>query len=217
MNNPISVAVVDEFPIYRAGIVLSLRTRKKFVLVGQGETAKDAIELCAKLNPRILLLNSNIPGDGLLDAIKNIKDNHDNIRVVILANSENMPAISTVLAAGADGYLMKNICMTALVDAMYSVDSEQTYVDPRLTARQLTKIKYMDANGGQPAPPELSPREEQVLEKVAAGLTNKEIARHLELSDKTVKHYLSNIMQKLNVRNRVEATIHARTRFGMAK
>lgn len=218
MDNRISVAVVDEYPIYRAGIVHSLRTRKKFVMVGQGETAKDAFELCAEQNPRILLLNNNIPGGELLDVIRNIKDNDDTVRIIILADTEKMPDIMAVLGAGADGYLMKNICMTELVNAMYSVDSEQTYVDPRLAARQLTKMKFIEGDAMVQAPPaELSPREEQVLEKVAAGLTNKEIARHLKLSDKTVKHYLSNIMQKLNVRNRVEATIEARSRFGMAK
>lgn len=217
MNKKINVAVVDVYPLYRTGIVHSLRARKRFSVIGQGECANDAIDLCAKQRPRILLLGFNMPGGESLNAIKRIKRDDDYVRIIVLADIEEDAYIVSTFDAGADGYLTKNVPVAELVSAMDAVNSEQNYVDPKLAARQLLQAKSERVNGAHFIHADLSPRENQVLEKVARGLTNKEIARQLVLSEKTIKHYLSNIMQKLNVRNRVEASNEARVRLKALK
>ena len=158
-----------------------------------------------------MLLDVNMPGDGI-KAARDISYSCPSVKIVMLTVSEDEPHLSAALAAGARGYALKGIGGDSLVQILRSVAAGESYVSPALAARVL---KRMQAPTPAPASAQdqlcrLTAREQQILAGLSSGMTNKEIARLLTLSEKTIKHYVTNILQKLQVRNRVEAALSYR-------
>ena len=195
MLNKISVAIVDDHPLFREGVVAILNADPKFDVVDQGATADDAIRICETTLPDILLLDISMPGNGLA-AVRKILEASPVVRIIMLTASEHDQHVSEALEAGARGYVLKGIGAKELSKMIVSVNAGETYVTPSLAARVLTKMQTR--LNAPPADdfPTLTPREEQILGFVALGQTNKEIANRLGISEKTVKHYMTNIMQK---------------------
>lgn len=210
----IRVAVVDDHPMFRAGVVQILSGNPVFEVVGEGASADDALKLAADLKPDLMLLDISMPGCGVAAAATIVKQ-QPSINVIMLTASEAEENVTATLESGVKGYLLKGTSGPELIRVAQSVCCGESYVTPTLAAKLLFQIKQKQTEQKaqqRDGHSELTSREEQVLDYVAQGLTNKEIARALDLSEKTVKHYMTIIMQKLQVRNRVEAVIHGTRR-----
>lgn len=203
----VRVAIIDDHPLFRDGVVATLCADKSIEVVGQGATADQAIQISQDVLPDVLLLDISIPGGGI-EATREIARLCPYIKVVMLTASENEKHVSDALEAGARGYILKGVGAQELVRTIHAVNNGESYVTPQLAARLLTMLKAPQSPPSMDADlPALTRREEQILDAVAEGKTNKEIARLLNISEKTVKHYMTNIMHKLQVRNRVEAAL----------
>lgn len=213
MTRQIRVVIVDDHPLFRGGVVRTLQEQGDIVVVGEGGSAEEALSLVDEHLPDIVCLDISMPGGGV-EAARKIGHRYPAVRIVMLTVSEEDDDVLSVLQAGARGYVLKGVGARELIDLLRGVAEGASYVSPDLAARVLTAMKR-PADDGRPLDDpiaSLSRREEQILRLVAQGLSNKEIGRELELQEKTVKHYMTNILQKLQVRNRVEAALLARER-----
>lgn len=210
MSDPIRIAVVDDHPLFRSGVVATLASEKSFDVVAQGSSAADAMRICEQMLPDVLLLDISMPGCGL-KAAQQISQLCPIVKIVMLTVSESDEHVLAALEAGARGYVLKGVSANELVRTINSILVGETYVTPALAARLLKQVRQAPPTAHKPGDAAtLTSREEEILAEVALGLTNKEIANRLHISEKTVKHYMTNIMEKLQVRNRVEAAMRAR-------
>jgi len=184
---------------------ISRRSARALEIVGEGATAEDAIRIAEKERPDVLLLDIGIPGGGI-EATRSITRISPFTKVIVLTISEREDDVTKALEAGAKGYVLKGTSGSNLVETLLAVSRGESYVTPALAARLLRHVTEQELSRA-PSLPELTRREAEILAEVTRGLTNKEIARALTLSEKTVKHHMTNIMQKLQVRNRVEAAM----------
>jgi DNA-binding NarL/FixJ family response regulator len=205
MLDGLRIAVVDDHPLFREGIVHTLRSAHALDIVGEGASAQDAIQIAEKERPDILLIDISMPGGGI-EATRSIVRTSPFIKIIVLTISEREDDVTKALEAGAKGYILKGTSGSDLVETLLAVSRGDSYVTPTLAARLLSHATRQEPTRA-PSLPELTEREAEILAQVARGLTNKEIARALTLSEKTVKHHMTNIMQKLQVRNRVEAAM----------
>lgn len=214
MNNPIRVVVVDDHPLFRSGVVRTIEEEPDIIVVAEGASAQDAIDLVASHAPDVALLDISMPGNGITAAQK-IAEAHPGIKIAMLTVSESDQDVMKALEAGACGYVLKGVGAHELVSMIRGVAAGKSYVSPALAARLLVAMK---SSGGAPTPQSalstLTDREEQILRLVARGLSNKEVGRELDLQEKTVKHHMTSILQKLQARNRVEAAVIARENWG---
>ncbi len=211
MGDKIRLAVVDDHPLMRVGIEQTLKREPDFNVVATGSNADDALRIAAEHAPHLMLLDVNMPGGGL-NAARELGAKHPDIRLLVLTVSERQEDVTAALEIGVRGYILKGIGGPDLVRTIRTVFAGETYITPefaaRLLASQMTKAKSATTFPGLSQP--LTAREEQVLKELSLGATNKEIARKLSLTEKTVKHYMSGILQKLSARNRVEAIVASR-------
>jgi two-component system, NarL family, nitrate/nitrite response regulator NarL len=207
MSDPIRIAVVDDHPMLREGVVRTLLDEGDIEVIGEGATAEQAIELAQKFLPDVMLLDMNMPGSGLT-AVGRISELCPAIKLIVLTVQEDHDTVTQALKLGARAYALKGVGASELVDIVRSVHDGGSYVSPSLAAKLLANFSRPDRKGSEPEPFEtLTAREEQILVLLGKGLRNKEIARQLHLKEKTVKHYVTNILQKLQLRNRVEAAV----------
>ncbi len=202
--------IVDDHPLFREGVAHSLGAEPDIEIIGQGASADDAVSLARDLLPDIILLDIVMPGGGL-HAVQRIAESCPATKIVMLTVSEEEEDVLLALKAGARAYALKGVSARELAGIVRAVCAGEVYVTPGLAASLLVEMTR-PAPGSRPqASPldELTDRERQILEQVAAGCSNKEIGQRLYLSEKTVKHYMTNILQKLQVRNRVEAALLA--------
>lgn len=202
------VLIVDDHPIFRRGLALSLAEAEAgdLEICGEGATAEEAVALARDLAPDVVLLDLSLPGGGLsaLPALRGLPG----VAVAVLTASEDGDDLRNALAAGAAGYIVKGVGSRALIDAVRTIARGEGYVAPTLAARVIAEMRR-EAGFQAAASPlgQLTPREAEVLRLVAEGHSNKEIARQADMQEKTVKHHMTRILQKLNVRNRTEAAM----------
>jgi two-component system, NarL family, nitrate/nitrite response regulator NarL len=207
MVEPIRVAVIDDHPLFREGVAHTIQRSGILQVIAEGATAEDAIRIAKAELPDIVLLDVSMPGGGV-EAARAISNACPVVKIIMLTVSESEEHVHEAMEAGVRGYVLKGTSGLELVNTLRAVARGEYYVTPRLAARILALSRRPQKT---PVPegafPDLTKREEQILDRVARGLTNKEIAKALQISEKTVKHYMTNIMQKLQVRNRVEAAL----------
>jgi DNA-binding NarL/FixJ family response regulator len=179
-------------------------------VVGQGSDTDSAVQLARQHRPDLVLLDLSMPGGGGIEALRRIKALEDPPKVAILTVSEDDDDVMRVLKAGACGYLLKGIGARELVVIVKDFARGQTYVTPTLAARILNAMRDGAARKAPNPIDDLSKREEDILKLVAEGKSNKEVGLALDLQEKTVKHYMTSVLQKLHARNRVEAAVIAR-------
>src|SRR5919199_6129755 len=214
MSEQIRVVVADDHPLFREGVITSLRSMPDMVVVGQAENADDAVRTVREELPDLALLDVTMPGGGI-EAARKIAAACPATRIVMLTVSEDEDDLLAAMKAGASGYVLKGVSAGELAAIVRQVSAGEVYVAPALAWGLLRELSKP-----QPADPleELSARERQVLELVAAGLSNQEIGLRLGLAEKTIKHYMTNILTKLQVRSRVEAALlAARVGIGQPK
>ncbi|MGO7136334.1 response regulator [Rhizobium leguminosarum] len=197
----ITIAIVDDHPLFREGVSRSLSEIEDFVVVGEGASADDAATLAASQRPDVVLLDVSMPGGGI-EAISEIVVRSPQTKVLMLTASEEVDPLVAALRRGAAGYVVKGIGSRGLAEAIRTVAGGSRYISP--TMRSKVEKSLFDR------PASLTARETEVIELVAEGLSNKHIGRRLNLQEKTIKHHMTEILSKLGASNRTEAAIRWR-------
>jgi len=213
VTHAIRIAIVDDHPLFREGVARSLGEIGGFEVVGEGASAEDAERLVAAMRPDIVLLDLSMPGGGLT-AAANIMAGHPGQKVVMLTVSEANADVAQALNAGARGYVLKGVGSKALAEILSNVAAGESYVSPTLSARLLSDLLLQPTTRKADPIQQLTGRETDILRLVAEGLSNKEVAARLSLQEKTVKHHMTRVLAKLNVRNRTEAALLMREARG---
>jgi two-component system, NarL family, nitrate/nitrite response regulator NarL len=208
----VRIVIADDHPLYREGVARSLTESGAFEVVGEAATGSEAVDLVARLAPDLALLDISMPGGGIA-ALRQIVAMTRPPRVAMLTVSEEDDDVMQALKAGASGYVLKGVGSRELVRILSDLAEGQTYVAPSLAMKMLSAMNA--PRGGRERDPidSLTKREEDILRLVAEGKSNKEAGEALDLQEKTVKHYMTIILQKLQVRNRTEAALMARDRW----
>ncbi|HQX02006.1 MAG TPA: response regulator transcription factor, partial [Anaerolineales bacterium] len=205
----IRLVIIDDHPIFREGVVSILGSEPDLDVVGQGLTAEDALRLTRDLLPDVILLDVNMPGGGL-NAAETIANSFPVVKIIMLTGSADEDDVLAALKAGAHAYVLKGVAARELNTILHTVYAGEGYVTPSLAASLLSEMKS-PVKEKQPTKvdsfDELTDRERQILELIADGTSNKEIGQKLFLTEKTIKHYVTNILQKLHVSNRVQAAL----------
>lgn len=211
MNKPpdsprINLLLVDDSEVVRMGLHALLGTEPTIKIVGEATNVASAVEHCARLKPDVVLLDIRLPDGTGIDACRQILKCSENSRVLILTSVVDDTIVDEAIRAGAHGYLLKEVDGRGLVSAIRDVAAGKSILDPAITARVLQIMKSGSAGGRDPLAL-LSPQEKRVLALIAEGCTNKEVGVRLNLSEKTVKNYLSTVFEKLHVSRRAEAAV----------
>lgn len=206
----IRVLVVDDHPLYREGLVGAIDTMPGNEVVGEAGTGAEAVDLAARLEPDVVVMDLHMPGMNGVDATRAITGAQPAIAVLVLTMLEGDDSVFAAVRAGAKGYLLKGADRAEIARALDAVAHGEVVFSSSIAERVLGFF----AGGRQRASaepfPELTEREREVLDLVARGLTNAEIARRLVVSDKTVRNHVSNVFAKLHVAGRAEAVARAR-------
>ena len=206
MSSPIRILLADDHPLFREGVAHSLSAEPDFEVIAQAGSGEEAVERAQRLPPDIVLLDVTMTGMGGIAAAGKIAASASGMRIMMLTVSENRENLMAALKAGAHGYVLKGVSANELRAITRRVASGEAYVTPALAADMLTEFSHP-----HPADSfsELRARESQILKLLSQGLTNREIGDAMCLAEKTVKHYMASILQKLHVRSRTEAALIA--------
>lgn len=205
------ILLVDDHALFRAGVAGLLRQQVDFQVVGEAGDGEEALEKVKELMPDLILMDLYMPGMGGLEATRRIKEVLPSVKIVILTVSEEDRDVFGAVKAGADGYLVKKIESEAFFRTLRGVFRGEAPISRATAAKVLAEFARQTCRAaGDASPPGgLSPREQEVLEVLARGATNKEIAASLGISGGTVKNHLKNILKKLHLGNRVQAAAYA--------
>lgn len=208
MSDLISIVVVDDHPLFREGVVSTLQESGFFDVVAQAGTQEDAIREVEKHLPDLMLLDVSMPGGGI-ETAREITRRVPVVKIIMLTVSEQEDDVQAALRAQARGYILKGVASEELISILKDIHNGDSYISPNLAANLL--MRSTDDAGSEDSIEDfdLNDRERQILEKLSIGMSNREIADDIYLSEKTVKHYMTNIMHKLHVSNRVQAAIKA--------
>ena len=203
----IRIVLADDHPIFRDGLIHSIEETGQFSVVGFGGSADDAVALAAEHKPDIALLDLSMPGNGITAAAR-IAQAGTAKAIAMLTVSEDSADVTAALQAGATGYLLKGVSAAELRDILLRLANGEAHVSPGLAAQVLRIMQNKKPEVSTPID-DLTKREEDILKGVAAGHSNREIGEELNIQEKTVKHYMTIILSKLQARNRVEAALMA--------
>lgn len=201
-SKPIRLVLVDDHEVVRIGLCAVLNLTPGMKVVGQGGRMEEAKKLCYRFKPDLILLDIRLPDGSGVDAARKILTKCPDTRLLFLTSFADDHTVLEAILSGAQGYILKDIASNALIRAIRIVASGQAFIDPRLTKHIPEWLRNVNSEPGQSKRSLLSPQEQRLLPLVANGLTNKEIANDLRLSEKTVKNYLANIYSKLNIGRR---------------
>ena len=202
---PIRLLLVDDHEVVRVGLRTVLHNNHGIIVVGEAGTKAAAVRTVKRLRPDIVLMDVRLPDGSGVEACRAILASYPMTRIIFLTSYADEESVLAAVLAGAQGYVLKDIDSTLLTRSIRAVFSGQSILNPTLTQRALNWIKAWPEQSGPVQGQSLSPQEERVLALVAEGLTNKEIATTMQLSDKTVKNYLANMFQKLHISRRAQA------------
>jgi two-component system response regulator DevR len=198
--------IVDDHEVVRQGLVALLDRRDGFQVVAEAGTVAEAIEQARRHEPEIVVMDVRLPDGSGIEACREIRAEFPATRVVMLTSYPDEEAVLSAIVAGASGYLLKQVRARDLVAALEAVGRGESLLDPAVTEKVLDRIRRI-ATGSQETDElsQLTAQERKILLLVAEGMTNKEIAAEIFLSDKTVKNYVSSILAKLNLERRAQA------------
>jgi len=207
---PIRIVLADDHPVFRDGLRALIDRSPDLELVGEAATGPEAVAVAAANNPSVILMDIRMPGMTGIEATRQILQAQPDARILVLTMSEDDDSLFAAMRAGARGYLPKDADSEDLVRAIRAVAVGDVIFGESIATRLQS---FFRADRGRPASdpfPELTDREDEVLELIARGRSNGEIARRLEISDKTVRNHVANIFNKLHVADRSQAIVRAR-------
>jgi two-component system response regulator DevR len=202
---PFRLLVVDDHEVVRQGLVALLDRREGFQVVAQAGTVAEAIEQARRHEPDIVIMDVRLPDGSGIEACREIRAELPATRVVMLTSYPDEEAVLSAIVAGAAGYLLKQVRARDLVAGLEAVGRGESLLDPAVTEKVLERVRRIATGGQTNEIAILTSQEQKILMLVAEGMTNKEIAADVFLSDKTVKNYVSSILSKLNLERRAQA------------
>jgi len=205
----IKVLVVDDHPVFRHGLISVLEKLPGFQVVGQASNGVKAVAEAKEYQPDVVVMDIRMPGGGGVESTAAIREMLPQTKVLILTVSDKDEDLFAAIRAGAKGYLLKNAELDELADGIRLVARDEAIVSPAMASRLLEEFQQSGGYKRDKEVSKLSPREREVLQLVAQGGSNKEIALKLFISETTVKAHLRSILEKLHVRNRAEAVAKA--------
>lgn len=218
-STPVRLLVVDDHTLFRRGITALLQADPRFEVVAEACDASEALRRAADSHPDVILLDNHLPGVKGVDALKGLKEVAPDTRILMLTVSEDAQDLAQALRGGACGYLLKTADSDALAEAILRAQAGHATISPEMTpklAAAFAAPPVAEPPAPAPAPAcalsTLSPREREILQCIAQGASNKEIARDLGIAEPTVKIHVQHILRKLNLSSRVQAAVYASTR-----
>jgi two-component system nitrate/nitrite response regulator NarL len=229
-GRPVRVLVVDDHTLFRRGVTALLAQDARIEVVGDAGDAGEAQRRCEALQPDVVLLDNHLPGVRGVDAIGGLREAAPSAQVLMLTVSEDEGDLAAALRGGARGYLLKTVDHEVLVTAILRTARGESVVSPEMTGKLVVAFQAQSPGAAPPAPAaaaaasepdpapdpidSLSPRETEILDEIARGASNKEIARTLGIAETTVKIHVQHILRKLGLHSRVQAAVAAAGRRG---
>jgi two-component system, NarL family, nitrate/nitrite response regulator NarL len=213
--NKIDVAFVDDHPVLLEGICSVFSRRERFNVVARGDCADDARAIAAQFQPDLVFVDLNMGGD-VFAAIQEISSSAKRTKVVVYSAYTGTELVLQALDSGASGFVSKHSISDELFGAVDAVLRGETFVSPSCASKVLSGLRNRSTHARTGQAAQLSQREREVVHELLNARSNKEIARKMSISEKTVKHYMTNLMSKLQARNRVEVALAARGMAGMS-
>jgi DNA-binding NarL/FixJ family response regulator len=210
MSQPLRVLVADDHPVFRMGLKALLNSLPEMVVVGEASQGADAVRLAAELVPDVVVMDLNMPGMNGVEATLSIVRARPDTAVLVLTLSEDEESVFAAMRAGARGYLVKGSDTDEVVAAITAVGRGEAIFGPAIAHRILSFLTRPLSAYDEQTFPQLSQREREVLDLIAAGVNNPDIAKRLFLSPKTVRNHVSSVFTKLQVADRAQAIVRAR-------
>lgn len=208
--SPIRILLVDDHTLFRSGVRALLQRQTDIEIAGEAGEGAEALKLIRSLKPDLVLLDLNMPGLSGLEVLKLALEENPQQAIIMLTLSEDSRDLMVALQTGARGYLLKNSNVDYLVNAIRMVATGGTAIQPEMAGSLAAGLRQMKKEEHEPEEKEhLTAREKEVLKLVAAGQSNKEIARGLDIGESTVKFHIQSILRKLNLTSRVQAAVYA--------
>ena len=206
------VMVVDDHALFRRGLEMVLQEEADIQLVGEASDGAEAVERAQELMPDVVLMDVRMPKRSGIEAAGEIKDLLPHVKILMLTISDDEADLYDAIKAGASGYLLKEIPIEEVADAIRGVWAGQSRISPSMASKLLTEFASMSKQSTdrpQMPAPRLTDREMEVLRLVAQGMNNRDIAKELFISENTVKNNIRNILEKLHLHSRMEAVVYA--------
>jgi len=208
--NKIKVLIADDHAMVRQGLKTILELEEDIDVVAQAANGEEAVFRAREHRPDVILMDINMPVLNGLQAIKILKDEDSHYKIIVLTLHQDREYLFKTLQLGCEGYVLKDAESCVLIEAIRNVNNEQTYIQPNMTGelvREFNRVTLIEQD--KSITNNLTNREIEVLKLIAEGMINKEIAKTLFISEKTVKNHISNIFKKLDVNDRTQAAIYA--------
>ena len=205
LAEPLKVMLVDDHEVVREGLKSLLEVESDISVVAEASSGREAVDMAKIYSPNVVVMDVRMPDGGGVEACRDIRDGDSDIQVIMLTSYSDDEALFNSIMAGAAGFVLKQIRGRDLIEAIRTVGAGKSLLDPGVTKRVLERLRKAKFEEKDPKLARLSPQEERILDMVGEGLTNRQIAERIHLSDKTVKNYVSNILAKLEVARRAEA------------
>lgn len=211
-GGPIRVLIADDQPLYRRGLEVVLHTEEHIEVVGEAENGEEAIAKAEELAPDVVLMDVRMPKINGIEATQAIRDRVPTTKILMLTVSDEDSDLYEAIKAGASGYLLKEVSVEEVADSIRAVMQGESKITPSMASKLINEFSAMSkrADERQRLPvPQLTARELEVLKLVAKGMSNREIADELFISENTVKNHVRNILEKLHLHSRMEAVMYA--------
>jgi len=205
-DTKIRVFLLDDHEVVREGLRHLLESDPDMEVVGEASTAAEALERIEEARPRVAVLDVRLPDGSGVEVCREVRSRHHDIACLMLTSFSDDEALFDAIMAGASGYVLKEVRGSDLVGDIRKVASGHSLMDPTLTARVMERMRNRRE---EETADHLTPQEQKILDLIAEGLTNRQIAERMYLSEKTVKNYVSNMLAKLGMSRRTEAAVYA--------